>query len=514
MLSFKNPFKLWTPLFVRLSLFFAVSLIIIFLLNRWVAGVFDAYDREKFRELTNPQENAEAVIFGASRAFSGINPRQLENVFPKIYNFAIPGLNRAGIKSLYTLMFKKYHPKPRFIIMSVELRTFMTPGKFEGNSLERFSEYFPFQFFLRQLAARGVDRTSLVLNRFPIVKYRMEILHALFGLHYILNRYNAAQFYKGYVPMNMFTDQVQAVKTLNQGWTGYQNDAASPDRLAELSELIQLFRSENIPVIYVILPDYRPAGMVYEPSPEAAAVKKTLAPHIDGKTGFLIDFNYDQLTGINSDPVNFHDGMHLSLEGSVKFTEALNKEVTDIYLKLEGARLADAKEYQAVVHLADLYSIAQNFSKAKTYYETAVKMDPKNAEAHEKLADLLFNAKKYDLAETVYKKALSIKPEDANLWLKIGDNYVWNHQYNLAETAYVQASKIDPNWFQPYYNLATIYMATNHLRESIPLYLKTIELKPDMAAPYDYLSKVYLALNEPQNAEEIRRRAEEFSLKN
>src|SRR3990167_228439 len=115
--------KEWIPFFKRLLAFVFGLGVILASLNYWISGKYETYIRYKFSELIHPVENADTIIIGSSRGMCSFNPKGLEPVLPSLYNFGMLGF--PGNREFYDNFIKKYYRKPRLILCSVEMRTFV-----------------------------------------------------------------------------------------------------------------------------------------------------------------------------------------------------------------------------------------------------------------------------------------------------------------------------------------------------------------------------------------------------
>jgi len=85
------------------------------------------------------------------------------------------------------------------------------------------------------------------------------------------------------------------------------------------------------------------------------------------------------------------------------------------------------------------------FEKARSSFETALKLNPKSPEAYNNLGTLAHSQGDWGRAEKMYRKSLKINPQAANTWQNLGTLYYAKGKFKNGDMAYKKALEIDPN---------------------------------------------------------------------
>ena len=263
----------------------------------------------------SPAENAKLIILGPSNAIA-VNPKYFEKVSPAVYNFAQGGATPSYNKTWYRELFKKHYPKPEIILYSADW--FM----FYGNQNERFrkleydSEYFPADFFMAALLDNDFSNKDLLLNRFPILKYRDGFADMVFGQS-LKSDFLMDRFYKGGVPFRQKDYAASDVPVSKK------ND----EQVRSFEEMLDLFRADGIQVILFFMPEYLPELSGNIDYAKKAGIVRAIAKN---RKLPLLDYNDEKKSEINSNVILFNDFSHLNSSGSEKFSEMLANDVVKL----------------------------------------------------------------------------------------------------------------------------------------------------------------------------------------
>jgi tetratricopeptide (TPR) repeat protein len=85
------------------------------------------------------------------------------------------------------------------------------------------------------------------------------------------------------------------------------------------------------------------------------------------------------------------------------------------------------------------------FDKARTSFESAIKLDPHYAEAYNNMGTLAHTQGDLPRAEKMYKKSLKLKPDSASALKNLGTLYYAQRKFKKGDKAYQQAVAIDPH---------------------------------------------------------------------
>ncbi len=155
--------------------------------------------------------------------------------------------------------------------------------------------------------------TSAAYNE--ITHYTLPVYEHPFlmdGLGFVTSGY-----YQGYIPWE-------------SGFGGHVSDADcsdNPSQVKDFSRLLDLFKQEEIPVIFVMCPEYIPgrnAPQFYVNNDYLIALSEQY------KIPYL-NYNTDLVSDFNNDYGNFSDWGHMNTKGSTDFSKALAKDIK-IYL--------------------------------------------------------------------------------------------------------------------------------------------------------------------------------------
>lgn len=84
------------------------------------------------------------------------------------------------------------------------------------------------------------------------------------------------------------------------------------------------------------------------------------------------------------------------------------------------------------------------FERARTSFESAIKLDPRYAEAYNNLGTLAHSIGDLSRAEKMYKKSLKLKPDSASTLKNLGTLYYSEHKFKKGDQAYHRAILQDP----------------------------------------------------------------------
>ena len=84
------------------------------------------------------------------------------------------------------------------------------------------------------------------------------------------------------------------------------------------------------------------------------------------------------------------------------------------------------------------------FDRARTSFDTAIKLNPKYPEAYNNMGTLLHSQGDLSRAEKMYKKALKLKPESPSTLKNLGTLYYAERKFKKGDAAYHEALRLDP----------------------------------------------------------------------
>jgi len=137
---------------------------------------------------------------------------------------------------------------------------------------------------------------------------------------------------------------------------------------------------------------------------------------------------------------------------------------------------------------------AEDYEKALSYLERAVKQDPNFADAYFLIGWCHDMLGKYNEAIESYKQAIRIKPDYAEAHFNLGGAYVSLGRYNEAIESYRQAIRIKPDYAEAHFNLGVAYRSLGRYNEAIESFKQAIRIKPDYAEAHFNLGVAYRSL--------------------
>lgn len=84
------------------------------------------------------------------------------------------------------------------------------------------------------------------------------------------------------------------------------------------------------------------------------------------------------------------------------------------------------------------------FERARTSFDTAIKLDPKYPEAYNNMGTLAHSLGDLHRAEKMYKKALKLRPESPSTLKNLGTLYYAEQKFKKGDQAYHLALQLDP----------------------------------------------------------------------
>lgn len=186
-----------------------------------------------------------------------------------------------------------------------------------------------------------------------------------------------------------------------------------------------------------------------------------------------------------------------SYEANYYYGEALLKtgSLEDARKYFEIALKDDDEGVDALRGLGDYYSLKKDYTKAHSYYQKALKIDPNNipvmlAEADAYVAEgklddannLLFLAKA--TSKQVYNR------EDPTIYVGIGNVYLMRGSYKAAIENYDKALALNKNLATAYFGKGKAYYKERKYNEALSAYNDAIQKDPNYADAYLEIGKI------------------------
>jgi len=271
------------------------------------------YYRLQFEELIHPKVKANNVIIGTSHATYGIEPGIINKPKNSFYNFALNGSNPEYQLRWYQTLFKTYYPKPQYMIIAVDW--FLFDSQKLWRNFEQDAEYFPEKVYWNCLRSEETDKSMLLKNRYPIIKYRKTLLNELLVAN--SDRISLSEYDDGYIPsptgeapIENFIETIQIDKNQQQ----------------KFEELIKTINNDQIKIILIVTPTYNTTPEAYKDI-AVYSYFDSLACHYSIP---YLNYNTQKVSHINLDKKYYADGGHLNHLGSTEFSKLLSKDLDNI----------------------------------------------------------------------------------------------------------------------------------------------------------------------------------------
>lgn len=296
----------------QLSIFSAIIFALMFLLNIFQSRYNNEppHYRLQYIETANSQSKYNGAIIGTSMATHGIRPSQLDTLNRAYFNLALNGSSPDFYLKWLNNLFKKSHPKVDYWIVSTDSYFLSGNG---WRSFEHDSEFFPFKNFWEMIMSSSLDKSMLISNRIPLIKYRRRILNSFESnqgpYEFIENEYD-----RGYISLKR-NDTFDFNKDRN-----YPQEITENAK-AKYTELIDSLLSLGGEIIIIIPPQLNLLPKHYAQS------KLFLEELSKEKNIPVYDFNEEEFRDKLQSTENFVDFLHLNGKGSMKFSSMLKNVI-------------------------------------------------------------------------------------------------------------------------------------------------------------------------------------------
>lgn len=142
----------------------------------------------------------------------------------------------------------------------------------------------------------------------------------------------------------------------------------------------------------------------------------------------------------------------------------------------------------------------QDYTKAISKLQEAIKLSPEDSMLLTKLAGLYTDTNEYDKAVQIYSKAIELKPNDAFIYISLGSIYETQSKYKEALAAYEKALNIFPEYKYNYLNLANVQYQTKDYKSAIENYKIFLDTYSQHWEARKSLANSYLAADNPEKA--------------
>ena len=135
---------------------------------------------------------------------------------------------------------------------------------------------------------------------------------------------------------------------------------------------------------------------------------------------------------------------------------------------------------------------ADEFAKALTYFEQAVRSDPKYVEAWYQVGFCFGVLGQHERSLKASRRAVELRPDWPETWTNIGSSSFALEDYEEAAMAFKEAIKLDETNGDLQYSLGLTYNRLGRTSEEILAYRRAIRIKPDHTDALELLGRAYL----------------------
>ena len=268
----------------------------------------------QYDELVNNKTGSNCIILGTSHATHGIRPSYLNLPGISVYNFALNGSTPEFYFKWYTEIFQKTYQKPEYIIYCIDW--FLFDDHILLRRYEQDAEHFPFNVFIKKLInIKDYNNKSLLLNRFPIIKYKevSDLIHIITNVPN--EKYPIEDYDRGFIPYEAY----------NPNSINYLEERISSRQVYYFENLMELLTNDGIKIIFVNIPEFGDIDNYKN--------KKTFDffNEIANKHSVpILNYNIDKRSMINQQRAYYSDWMHLNGKGSSEFSKLLSRDLAGI----------------------------------------------------------------------------------------------------------------------------------------------------------------------------------------
>ena len=150
--------------------------------------------------------------------------------------------------------------------------------------------------------------------------------------------------------------------------------------------------------------------------------------------------------------------------------------------------------------LAEEFVTEDQWDKAVSHYEEAIRLNSGFAVAHERLGELCVRLGRADQAALHFEAAIALRPTFADAHNNLGSLLASRHDLAAAREHLGKAVTLDPDSAEARYNLATVEDALGHPDRAIALFGQALALKSDYPAAQFNLANCLASLGRGSEA--------------
>src|SRR5688572_18586974 len=235
--------------FIRHTLIFLSIVLSIFI----SLNIFQSYFNEdpehykkQYQSAITPTPHYDGIILGTSHATHALCPSILDESGLTFHNYALNGANSEFYQEWFNKIYLPHRQKARFCLFAIDF--FMFDKNWLWRRFDQDAEYFSNKVFLQELLLNTKsNKTDLIVNRFPFLKYRSQI-SASIRLKKGSPFFNVADYDRGYISYSRTFDSTLFKPNLKYKVDTFQVNCFK----ALINEMIEY----DIKICFVMTPEY------------------------------------------------------------------------------------------------------------------------------------------------------------------------------------------------------------------------------------------------------------------
>lgn len=268
--------------------------------------------KNQYSTATNSLPKIDGIILGTSHATHSLRPTLLDKSDVTFYNFALNGSNPEFNYKWYNKIYLLNREKPKYCLYAVDF--FMFDKKRLWRRFEQDAEYFPSDFFLKELIKPKSNTKDLIVNRFPFLKYRSQIKSSLSLKHNNLS-FNEENYDRGYISFSSSFDSIN--------YKPYLNFKIDFSQVKYFKALVKKMLNNGVDILFVMTPEYGISVNEYQKM-ESLKIIEQIAQEHDIQ---FLNYNTKLRSNLNQDIKYFSDWGHMNHLGAELFSKKITNEL-------------------------------------------------------------------------------------------------------------------------------------------------------------------------------------------
>ncbi|OPY66588.1 MAG: TPR repeat-containing protein YrrB [Syntrophorhabdus sp. PtaU1.Bin050] len=166
----------------------------------------------------------------------------------------------------------------------------------------------------------------------------------------------------------------------------------------------------------------------------------------------------------------------------------------------EKALKANPKSDNYHYKIGTTYEMESNLDRALRHYDASIELNPKNTEAYHRRAYVYLKLGNYERAQKEFDKTIGLNPRDPTAYVGRAYLYERMQDYEAALRDYEEAIKLDPLFPGGYLGRGSANEMLGNRNEAVSDFSKVIELEPKNVLDYTYRGHAHSHLGNHRQA--------------